>query len=247
MDGEGFEALGFVMLFSVFYVLIIPIIFWIIDGIIINRLNKEMYGKTTALAWVPFCNIYLLGKLTVNKTIGWVLVISNVLTANYTTTINGVQKTYSILPSSISSLLSSIVSTITFCLLIYAIIKYKRLKKSNNIQSQANIAQQQMYQQQAYQQPQPMMNGQTYQQQPIMNGQVYQQQPAMNGQPTYQQPLPMTNGQPTYQQQVPQQQVPQQTMGMQQPQQPINSFCTNCGAKFNGNEAFCTNCGTPRQ
>ena len=236
MDGEVFGwTFGFVFLFSIFYALIVPIILWIINGIILNRLHKEMYGKTTVLAWVPFCNIYLLGKLTVNKTVGWALAISKILTYTITTTVNGVQKTYSILPSSISTLLSGIVGIITFCLLIYAIVKYKRLEKSNNIQNQTNIAQQQMYQHQPYQ---AMMNGQpTYQ----------QQQPMMNGQPTYQQQQPMMNGQPTYQHPVPQQQVPQQTVMFQQPQQPINSFCTNCGAKFNGNEAFCTNCGTPRQ
>lgn len=198
---DGAEGIGwfFVWLivslatFSLLYI-IISIILWIIEGIIINKLHKEMYGKATVLAWVPFCNIYLLGKLTVNKTVGWALAISKILTYTITTTVNGVQKTYSILPSSISTLLSGIVGIITFCLLIYAIVKYKRLEKSNNIQNQTNIAQQQMY-----------------------------QQP------------------------VPQQQVPQQTVMFQQPQQPINSFCTNCGAKFNGNEAFCTNCGTPRQ
>lgn len=201
---DGAEGIGwfFVWLivsfatFSLLYIIIL-IILWIIEGIIINKLHKEMYGKATVLAWVPFCNIYLLGKLTVNKTVGWALAISKILTYTITTTVNGVQKTYSILPSSISTLLSGIVGIITFCLLIYAIVKYKRLEKSNNIQNQTNIAQQQMYQHQPYQQPQAMMNGQ-----------------------------------PTYQ---------------QQPQQPINSFCTNCGAKFNGNEAFCTNCGTPRQ
>jgi len=198
---DGAEGIGwfFVWLivsfatFSLLYIIIL-IILWIIEGIIINKLHKEMYGKATVLAWVPFCNIYLLGKLTVNKTVGWALAISKILTYTITTTVNGVQKTYSILPSSISTLLSGIVGIITFCLLIYAIVKYKRLEKSNNIQNQTNIAQQQMY-----------------------------QQP------------------------VPQQQVPQQTVMFQQPQQPINSFCTNCGAKFNGNEAFCTNCGTPRQ
>lgn len=198
---DGAEGIGwfFVWLivslatFSLLYI-IISIILWIIEGIIINKLHKEMYGKATVLAWVPFCNIYLLGKLTVNKTVGWALAISKILTYTITTTVNGVQKTYSILPSSISTLLSGIVGIITFCLLIYAIVKYKRLEKSNNIQNQTNIAQQ-----------------------------------------------------PTYQQPVPQQQVPQQTVMFQQPQQPINSFCTNCGAKFNGNEAFCTNCGTPRQ
>lgn len=198
---DGAEGIGwfFVWLivsfatFSLLYIIIL-IILWIIEGIIINKLHKEMYGKATVLAWVPFCNIYLLGKLTVNKTVGWALAISKILTYTITTTVNGVQKTYSILPSSISTLLSGIVGIITFCLLIYAIVKYKRLEKSNNIQNQTNIAQQQMY-----------------------------QQP------------------------VPQQQVPQQTVMFQQPQQSINSFCTNCGAKFNENEAFCTNCGTPRQ
>lgn len=198
---DGAEGIGwfFVWLivslatFSLLYIIIL-IILWIIEGIIINKLHKEMYGKATVLAWVPFCNIYLLGKLTVNKTVGWALAISKILTYTITTTVNGVQKTYSILPSSISTLLSGIVGIITFCLLIYAIVKYKRLEKSNNIQNQTNIAQQ-----------------------------------------------------PTYQQPVPQQQVPQQTVMFQQPQQPINNFCTNCGAKFNGNEAFCTNCGTPRQ
>ncbi|MCI7701535.1 MAG: zinc ribbon domain-containing protein [Tenericutes bacterium] len=198
---DGAEGIGwfFVWLivslatFSLLYIIIL-IILWIIEGIIINKLHKEMYGKATALAWVPFCNIYLLGKLTVNKTIGWALAISKILTYTITTTVNGVQKTYSILPSSISTLLSGIVGIITFCLLIYAIVKYKSLEKSNNIQNQTNIAQQ-----------------------------------------------------PTYQQPVPQQQVSQQTVMFQQSQQPINNFCTNCGAKFNGNEAFCTNCGTPRQ
>ena len=198
---DGAEGIGwfFVWLivslatFSLLYIIIL-IILWIIEGIIINKLHKEMYGKATALAWVPFCNIYLLGKLTVNKTVGWALAISKILTYTITTTVNGVQKTYSILPSSISTLLSGIIGIITFCLLIYAIVKYKSLEKSNNIQNQTNIAQQ-----------------------------------------------------PTYQQPVPQQQVPQQMVMFQQSQQPINGFCTNCGAKFNGNEAFCTNCGTPRQ
>ena len=72
---DGAEGIGwfFVWLivslatFSLLYIIIL-IILWIIEGIIINKLHKEMYGKATALAWVPFCNIYLLGKLTVNKT-----------------------------------------------------------------------------------------------------------------------------------------------------------------------------------
>ena len=174
---DGAEGIGwfFVWLivslatFSLLYIIIL-IILWIIEGIIINKLHKEMYGKATALAWVPFCNIYLLGKLTVNKTIGWALAISKILTYTITTTVNGVQKTYSILPSSISTLLSGTIGIITFCLLIYAIVKYKSLEKSNNIQNQTNIAQQPTYQQPV---PQQQVSQQTVMlqqsQQPINN------------------------------------------------------------------------------
>ncbi len=121
------------------FVIILAIGFYIAEAIILNSLNKKMYGKGTALAWIPICNIYLLGKLTINKIVGWVLVALSFLTAEFTMTINGLERTYSILPDGISSFVKSIYNIGVFGLFIYAIVKNVQLKKSlNNGQTNQN-------------------------------------------------------------------------------------------------------------
>lgn len=72
--------------------LAIIVIVYIVTGIVLTILNKLMYGKGTPMAWIPVFSTYLLGKLTVNKLFGWVLVIGIFITGNYTTTVNGVEK-----------------------------------------------------------------------------------------------------------------------------------------------------------
>ncbi len=114
------------------FIVILVIAAYIAEGILLYKLNKLMYGKGTPLAWIPICNTYLLGKLTVNKIVGWILVACMFLTANFTITINGVETTKSLLPASIVSVLSPIYSMAVFGLLIYAIIKYVDLKKKAN-------------------------------------------------------------------------------------------------------------------
>ncbi len=116
------------------FAIIFAIGVYIVEGIFLSKLNKLMYGKGTPLAWIPICNTYLLGKLTINKIVGWILVGCVALTANYTITINGVETTKSLLPASIVSIISPIYSLATFGLLIYAIIKYFDLKKKTNTQ-----------------------------------------------------------------------------------------------------------------
>ena len=54
--------------------LAIVIAIYIATAIFLNKFNKLVYGKGTAKAWIPIANIYLLGKLTVNKFVGWILV-----------------------------------------------------------------------------------------------------------------------------------------------------------------------------
>ena len=44
-------------------------------SVIINKLNNVIKGKTTVFAWIPFTNVYLIGKLVANKIIGILLVI----------------------------------------------------------------------------------------------------------------------------------------------------------------------------
>ena len=125
---EGFA--GTLLAFGAI-ILVVAIIIYVVMGIVLNKLNKVMYGKGTALAWIPICNTYLLGKLTVNKLVGWILVICIFVTGSFTTTVDGVEKVYSLLPANISSTVTTIYGLVVFGLFIYAIVKYNQLKNKN--------------------------------------------------------------------------------------------------------------------
>ena len=42
----------------------------------LNKFNKLIYGKFTVMSLIPIFDIYLLGKLTINKVFGLILVIN---------------------------------------------------------------------------------------------------------------------------------------------------------------------------
>ncbi len=111
--------------------LIVLLIMYIIVAKILNKFNKLKYGKGTALAWIPLCNIYLLGKLAFNKFFGWLLILGSLLVSNYTVTINGQTTTYSVISGEISSVSSYIYGAIVFMTFIVMLIKYSKLKKQN--------------------------------------------------------------------------------------------------------------------
>ncbi|MEG0826705.1 MAG: hypothetical protein RR404_04480 [Bacilli bacterium] len=129
----GFLA-GFLLLFLVF-----AIIIYVVFAIFLNKLNKLMYNKKTPMAWIPIFNIYLLGKLAVNKLVGWILVICVFLTSTSTTTVNGVKTESGILPSGIRSVVSTVYLIAVIALFIYAIIKYYKLKKNKNGVKEGNV------------------------------------------------------------------------------------------------------------
>ena len=117
--------------------LIIVLVIYILESLLINGLHKLMYGKGTILAWLPFTNVYLLGKLTVNTTVGWLLVVGTILTSNFSYKVGEVSKIYSLLPADLIGPVSTIQSIATVGLLIYALIKYFKLKdekkNANNV------------------------------------------------------------------------------------------------------------------
>lgn len=102
------ESLLGVLIGFLVVIIVITLAIYIAQAIFLNKFNKLVNGKGTPMAWIPIANIYLLGKLTVNKVVGWVLAILVVclsfLTGTSTTTINGVETTHSILPEGISSI-----------------------------------------------------------------------------------------------------------------------------------------------
>ena len=116
-----------------FVAVILVIGFYVAQGIILTKLNKLMYGKGTPMAWIPLANVYLLGKLTVNKIVGWVLIAFFILSCSVSISINGNETTYGILPENIRSIVSTIYSLVAFVLFIYAIVKYVKLKKSGGV------------------------------------------------------------------------------------------------------------------
>jgi len=59
----------------IFFIAILIIGFHIIFGTCLNNINRSKYGEKSTLAWIPFVNIYLLGKLVIEKSYGIVLSI----------------------------------------------------------------------------------------------------------------------------------------------------------------------------
>lgn len=119
---------------SIAYVLIffaVLIVIYILFGIFLNKLNKLVYGKGTPMAFIPFVNIYLLGKLAVNKLVGYILVILVILNSEFSITINNKTSSAAILPEDIRNVVSIIYSVLVLGLFIYAIVKYFKLKKAN--------------------------------------------------------------------------------------------------------------------
>ncbi len=141
------DLLGALLIFAA-GILVLALIIYILIAIFLNKLNKLIYGKGTAMAWIPIANVYLLGKLTVNKLVGWLLIICFFSTGTVTTTVNGVETTNSILPEKIRWLVSSALSIGIFVLFIYAIVKYIRLKKEKRRGEFVNISKNDYYDQQ---------------------------------------------------------------------------------------------------
>jgi len=136
MDISNLIASAFEFLAAFLLVfLIIGIIVYIISSIFLNKLNKLIFGKGTALAWIPIANIYLLGKLTVNNIFGWVLIFWMIIQSSYTTTINDVPTTRTILPEVISKPVSILFYITIIILIICAIGKYINLKKKPKVQA----------------------------------------------------------------------------------------------------------------
>lgn len=135
--GLGFGSLAGVLLF----VILIVIAIYVVEGIFLFKLNKVMYGKGTPMAFIPFANTYLLGKLTVNKTIGWILVIGSIVTSNASITLNGEKQSLSLLPAPLSSIVGGIISIANLGLFIYAIVKYFNIKNGKISPNEENINQ----------------------------------------------------------------------------------------------------------
>ena len=123
MEGLIQMLLGFALI-----ALVIGIILYIVEAIFLNKYNKLVTGKGTIFAWIPFYfQAYLLGKLAFNKVVGWVLVAVEFATAKVK--IGNIDVTL-IKNESLRGTIGTIYTLATICILVYAFVKYKNLKKS---------------------------------------------------------------------------------------------------------------------
>ncbi len=99
-----------------YIIIFVVVLIYIIQGLVLNGLNKKIYGEGTWQAWVPIANIYLLGKLTINKIGGIVLLVIWFFSGG---------------DEGIGKLLGQIYDVAIFVLFIVAIVKNSRLKNGS--------------------------------------------------------------------------------------------------------------------
>lgn len=123
---------------SSFWLLFIVIfILYMLFGWLLTSINKLMYNKNTSLAWLPIINIYLLGKLARGRFTGILLLIINILLLSYPTIEHGKIVMHNIIPKNIQSIISIIYTVIIILFVVYAVIKYSRLKTENSMIARA--------------------------------------------------------------------------------------------------------------
>ena len=120
---------------SLIIIVVLTIFIYVMVARFLNKMNKVMYGKGTPMAWIPFTQNYLIGKLAINKLVGWVIVLGGII-PNITWTQSeceyGFCLTVSkrIVPENIANIINLIVAVTVLALYIYDHFKYKKLLKN---------------------------------------------------------------------------------------------------------------------
>lgn len=126
----------FLLLGPLLIIFVVLIGLYVGVGILLYSYNKRMYGKGTALAWIPGLQIYLLGKYALNEVFGIVLLFAFFffcISFEFATT-KGVIK----YPPYDIPYVSTVVSIIILLCLIITIINFIKLKKGTK-QTQLQI------------------------------------------------------------------------------------------------------------
>lgn len=118
---------------------IVLLTYYILKGILLTKLGKLKGDKKVWFAWVPILSTYYLGKLTFSKIVGAILVALNILTSSgsFTTGSTTINISFlSLLPESVSIIITIFNLLLNIALLIYAVVLIKKLKKTKPIDEQ---------------------------------------------------------------------------------------------------------------
>ena len=106
-----FDLMALLMQFMLVFALFI-IVLYILSGIGLMGITNKLGQKGSWMAWVPIFNFYLMGKLAFTKIIGWIIVVLIFLGSSYSSTINGVTKTGTILPAPFNAIAGYILAAL---------------------------------------------------------------------------------------------------------------------------------------
>lgn len=104
----------------------VSIVSFILQGLITNKLNKSIYGRGSIFAFIPFLNMFTLGKVCADEIVGLVLALMLILCFRLNVSIGGVDKTFALIPESTSSILLPYCLFMIISLYIYSIFKFFR-------------------------------------------------------------------------------------------------------------------------
>lgn len=104
----------------------ISIVAFIIQALVTNKLNKTLYGRYSIFAFIPFLNMFTLGKVCADEIVGIILMLMLILCFRLNISIAGVDKTLAIIPESTSTILFPYCMFLIICLFIYSIFKFFR-------------------------------------------------------------------------------------------------------------------------
>lgn len=101
------------------------LILYVIFSSILSKVNKTIYEEKNIFAWIPIFNLYLLGKIAVNKIIGVILVLIEFLIGF----LFSIPYFQNVIPSYIIDILSLVFIFVIIILFFIVLAKYFKIKK----------------------------------------------------------------------------------------------------------------------
>ena len=101
------------------------LILYVIFSSILSKANKTIYEEKNIIAWIPIFNLYLLGKIAINKIFGVILVLIEFL-IGFLCSIPYFQN---VIPSYIVDILSLVFIFVIIILFFIVLAKYFKVKK----------------------------------------------------------------------------------------------------------------------
>ena len=105
------------------------LILYVIFSSILSKVNKTIYERKNIFAWIPIFNLYLLGKIAVNKIIGVILVLIEFLIGF----LFSIPYFQNVIPSYIIDILSLVFIFVIIILFFIVLAKYFKVKKRKRI------------------------------------------------------------------------------------------------------------------